>query len=718
MNREAPPLPPGSLSLGDQAGRLMRLTRKEVSEILRDRRTIITLVLMPLLLYPLLMVAFQLYAVSFVGDSQAPKYQIGFRTEEEKRQLGLFLRVGQQSLEQRAPRRPNGDLVRPEPEVGVQAVGDLEAALRDGTIDVAVLPRQDDPFVTRSDQDLARDWDLLYLDGVTSSRDALLYVERLCIAANAEFLGARLRTAGVSQRAVPVLPSAVPVAEPAERKSVSWAAVVPLVLILMTITGAVYPAIDLTAGERERGTLEILVAAPVPRLGLLFAKYVSVLTVAMLTAVANLGMMTVSLLATGLGRQIFGASLTPLTLVQVLGLLLLFTAFFGAVLLCVTSFARSFKEAQAYLIPLMLVSLAPGMLALRPGLTLEGPLAVAPLVNIVLLARDVFAGEAGPATAAVVVVVTLLYALAALSLAARIFGAEAVLYSEQSGWSDLFRRPAAPQPAATPTAALLCLALLFPASFVLTGLIGQAQGLSLGQRLAWMTAVNVLIFGAFPLLSARLGRVTAAGFRLRAPGVQGCAAAVLMGISLWPFALEIIRIQRDVGFATLPEELFEKLSAAEPLRGLPVGLPLLALAVVPAVLEELFFRGYLFAALRTTLRPRTAILASGALFGLFHLLVTDSLAVERFLPSASLGIVLGWVCWKTGSVVPGMLLHAAHNGVVVLLAYHKRELVAWGWIDADVKHLPALWLLAAAVPAGLGALWIWKACRAPDGEGS
>ena len=68
----------------------------------------------------------------------------------------------------------------------------------------------------------------------------------------------------------------------------SLAALIPLILVLMTVTGAVYPAIDLTAGERERGTLETLIAAPVPRLGLLLAKYVAVLAVALLTAVVNL----------------------------------------------------------------------------------------------------------------------------------------------------------------------------------------------------------------------------------------------------------------------------------------------------------------------------------------------------------------------------------------------------------------------------------------------
>ena len=81
-------------------------------------------------------------------------------------------------------------------------------------------------------------------------------------------------------------------------------------------------------------------------------------------------------------------------IIAVLLLLVLFAMFFSAVLLLVTSFARSFKEAQAYLIPLMLVTLAPGVMSLSPTLELNGLLAVTPLVNVVLLARDVFSGGA------------------------------------------------------------------------------------------------------------------------------------------------------------------------------------------------------------------------------------------------------------------------------------------------------------------------------------
>src|SRR5262249_46331319 len=155
-------------------------------------------------------------------------------------------------------------------------------------------------------------------------------------------------------------------------------------------------------------------------------------TVAVLTALINLVMMTLTVMLSGLSGlapRLFGEGLSLLTIVQLFGLLLLFATFFSAVLLMLTSFARSFKEAQAYLIPLMLVSLAPGLIGMLPGLKLEGMLTVAPLVNIVLLGRDSLEGNGSWAPAVIVIASTFLYALAAIAGAARTFGAESVLYS-------------------------------------------------------------------------------------------------------------------------------------------------------------------------------------------------------------------------------------------------------------------------------------------------
>jgi ABC-2 type transport system permease protein/sodium transport system permease protein len=188
-------------------------------------------------------------------------------------------------------------------------------------------------------------------------------------------------------------------------------------------------------------------------------------------------------------------------------------------------------------------------------------------------------------------------------------------------------------------------------------------------------------------------------------------------VSLWPFAYEIIILMRDAGIVTIRHEYLEKVSKELRIwQDLSPAWLVLTFAVIPAFVEELFFRGYLFSALRAYGGPRTAILGSAVLFGMFHLVVTDSLAFERFVPSTLLGVVLGWVCWRTGSVFPGMVLHACHNGLLILISYYQDDLKLRGWGMADETHLPLKWLLLAAAVAAVGALLIYRTDRTPQPE--
>jgi ABC-2 type transport system permease protein/sodium transport system permease protein len=326
-----------------------------------------------------------------------------------------------------------------EPSLFAGHFDDLDAAVRDGRVDVGFRARN-----AGSVPEQGGDWDLVYRADSDTAREAIVYLELVLSAADADLVRARLKDAGGRPRPAPrftVAPLAVE-----QTAGRSLAVFVPLVLILMTVTGAVYPAIDLTAGERERGTLELLIAAPVPRVSLLFGKYAAVVSVAVLTALMNLGSMTLCLLFIDLFRhgiveQVFGpGGIRVLTLLEILIIILVFAAFFSAVLLVLTSFARSFKEAQAYLIPLMVVAIVPGILGLVPDLSMSSPLAIVPLLNIVLLSRDLLEGHADPVSAVVVVICTAVYAILALTLAARVFGAEGVLYTETGGWRSLLRR--------------------------------------------------------------------------------------------------------------------------------------------------------------------------------------------------------------------------------------------------------------------------------------
>ncbi len=494
--------------------RLGRLCRKELREILRDRRTVITLILMPLLVYPILSIAFQRLLVSSATSATGVpvRYVIAIDDELDAQVLVEYLLLGQHLLT--TPDNPYDRAVAAasleSASGGIQwvMVEDMDRLLAESHIDLAILI---DVADTAGPAGLPQArFNMTRLSGSANGRDAWEFVQSRLRAVNDKYMSEQLSRLGVDVKLpIQIIENET---EASKAPSVSLAALVPLILILMTITGAVYPAIDLTAGERERGTLEALIAAPVPRVHLLLAKYSAVVTVALLTAAANLIAMTVTLYSTGLMETLFGQELTWQAWAFIFALLVLFAAFFSAVLLAVTSFARSFKEAQAYLIPLMLISLAPGILALTPGIELNGMLSVCPLVNIVLLARDVFQGSVEAAPATIAVVSTMLYAGGAIAIAARIFGADAVLYGTQSGWSEWLQRPEETRPSASLSSALLFLAVLFPLYIILANFLASWPDAELRLRLGVSGLITVVLFGVLPFAFALL---RASGLRMR-----------------------------------------------------------------------------------------------------------------------------------------------------------------------------------------------------------
>ncbi len=399
------PQTPGGIGQRPLSGRLKRLILKELREILRDRRTIITLVVMPILIYPLLAVVFQRFLVHSIKVNENDEYDIGVDSENSGRILDRELRIGAAVLKKRdeavsQPTNKNDDHqekstnsatasgaveMEPLPHVSLFALpeGVLERHVADSTIHLAALRRLVPHDNSGNGVHTMATWELVYRPGSPTSEAALHFVESRLQAFNESSLNQQLKRLGVAAE-LPAETTRHPITF-AGAPTFSLAALIPLILVLMTVTGAVYPAIDLTAGERERGTLETLIAAPVPRLGLLLAKYVAVLTVAVLTALVNLVAMTITAQSTGLAASLFGGGMSLGVVVKVLLLLVLFAAFFSAILLALTSYARSFKEAQAYIIPLMLLCLVPGVLCLMPSLEFTAWMAVTPLVNIVML---------------------------------------------------------------------------------------------------------------------------------------------------------------------------------------------------------------------------------------------------------------------------------------------------------------------------------------------
>lgn len=770
---------PSSIASYMANGRLGRLCLKELRESLRDRRTLITLILMPILVYPLLSMAMQRLIVGTASGLNADKteYIIGVKDEQAGSlvasalgETALAIRQGvRHSIEIRRPmltspvtkktatkataaentgvnNAPQSDTADRNPEVRENASAidpqtagfnivvaegiSLQQALEEGQVDVAVLQvRSEMVSLGRNGNYPAYQLELSFRDADLRSEAAMLEFRKAMELVNdtqsLQFRGA--------------LPPAVRMISTATGRKVdamaSLAGILPLILILMTITGAVYPAIDLTAGERERGTMEAMIATPAPRFLLLLSKYVAVVTVAVLTALANLLACWITLSIGGLGRALLGEKgLSLLAIVQILPLLVIFAAFFSAILLAMCSFARSFKEAQAYLIPVMLVSLAPALLTLMPNIEFSTLLGIVPLVNILLLSRDIMTGSPQALPAFAAVFSTLLYAAAALVVASRLFGAESATAGSQETWSDLVRRPKRMKELPDLGDLAVYLALMFPVFFILTNLFGQMD-LSIASKL-WINAgILLVLFLIAPALVAQyrrlnprstfllggwLGDSGPMGSGQLASGASGVShgagffrgIGVLCGVcllasGLWVIAFEVLKVLSDFGFGAISIDRTEALEEAKAqFASIPFWMIFVTSALVPALAEEFFFRGYVLSAFRNRIAPLRAILYSSLIFGLFHVINGSVLSLERFFPTTLLGLALGFVAIRTHSLWPGVLLHAIHNGLLFWLTrFSEKELSEW--FGSTNQHFPPIWILAslASVACGIGLIY-------------
>lgn len=732
-----PPRPARSSSSWARRGRMIL---KELRETLRDRRTILTLVLMPVLAYPLLGVAFQRLLLAQVATTGPAEYLVAFPTTEQNAAFEVIWSnsLGAWQDREKIRRRPasTADPVStvdpappqtPEPAVDPRAsvsanatepiltsrrpdhgvaTLDVEQLLAQGVVDLGIIVEESPKF--DSEAQAPGRVRLVYVDRLPRSVEAYRFVLERLETLNQSFLRARARAAGnptgVNRISVTTLPAAT-------GSSAFLASLVPLVLLLMTVTGAVYPAIDLTAGERERHTLETLIAAPVTRISILFAKYVAVVTVAILTATVNVVAMLLTMQAVGLEKAIFGdAGITLKSIAGLFGLLCVFATFFSAVLLCLTSIARSFKEAQAYLIPLMLLSLAPGVASLVPGVELGSIFSVVPLLNMVLLAKETVLGTATLGLAVVVVGSTVLYGIAALALAAHWFGSDAVLSGSTGGWADLFRRPEARANAIKPEVAAATVVAIFPVFFLTGSLIGRIADLSIEQRLLANAVLTAALFGGLPLVVALWRRVSVrSAFQLRAPSILAVIGAAIAGAAAWPLVHEVVLLLAQAGVSTIGAEQLERAHGIiEAWKEVPFAIRLASIAVVPAIFEELCFRGFLLGAVRGRSSPWVAIIITAVAFGFFHILVGGTLAIERLAPSTLLGLVLGWIAVRTASVLPGIVFHILNNGSIVALAEYEQVLKDRGWDVSDQQHLPPAWLAVSlgCVAVGLTLVWI------------
>jgi sodium transport system permease protein len=476
--------------------------------------------------------------------------------------------------------------------------------------------------------------------------------------------------------------------------------VFPFILVLWSLCGALYPAVDLCAGEKERGTMETLLISPATREEIVYGKFLTIWVFSAATALLNL--LSMALTTWWFKAAVTGTGLRLVALFWAVVLLLPLSAFFSAICLAVGAYARSSKEGQYYLMPLFFATMPLIGLTLAPGIELGPVYAMVPVTGVALLLQRLIGGPAMDfgawAYLVPVVVPMLVYSWLGLRWAVAQFHSEEVLFREAEQvdllqWArQLFREKEALPSAGEAIACFVVILGLRWFSFSIGGALD-----------AWArTAVTQLAFVAGPVVFMAMLLTTSPreGLKLRWPPAWAWPMTVLLGLALLPilaeFTFEMVHRFPELPGGSGPHHpLIPHWTGA----GTETWRAALVLALVPAVCEELAFRGLLLSGLSRAFHAWTAIALSAFFYGLYQM------NVYQFVPCFLLGLVLGLLTIRTGSVFPAILLRAVTAAVVF-----------WPGGDWGLTLLLACFVVVAAA---LAVLWCLGAgTPLPEGEGA
>ena len=170
----------------------------------------------------------------------------------------------------------------------------------------------------------------------------------------------------------------------------------PYIFIIFCYMGCMFPAIDLFTGEKERGTIETLLSAPVDRWKILIGKMLVIITAGLLSAILSMvGLFIgIKLAGSGVGEliDVALAILSPGTIAALVSMLLPLVVFFAGIMIPATVYAKSFKEAATTLQPLNFVVIMPAAIGMMPGIELNAITALVPILNVTLITKELIAG--------------------------------------------------------------------------------------------------------------------------------------------------------------------------------------------------------------------------------------------------------------------------------------------------------------------------------------
>jgi sodium transport system permease protein len=389
--------------------------RKELRDLLRDWRTIMSMIVVPVVVVPAIMLG--VLKIVSVTMNEKPKNTLTMAGAPKVMLLG---EEGSPETVSALRRLKKFDLV--------PSSADYTNLISTKKIRAAVeIPRDFDAAVEAERKSTIR---IYTYDGEPKSMQVAQQLDEFFRHRREEVVRRRLLDHKLPETLVtPFDVQRTNVASPKQVTGVVIGMILPYLMIVMCLAGAIYPAVDLTAGEKERGTLETLLSSPVARTHLVLGKALVVLTVSLATAVLSLSSNGLALVLVHSSRLAkVPLALDPLALAGVCVMMIPLAVFISSMAIAVGLFARSCREANAYLQPLLLLAIIPAIVAALPGVDFNYDLAFIPVLNMSLLCKELLTGTCHWGHVLVVFGSMTFYAALAVAAAVALFKRESILF--------------------------------------------------------------------------------------------------------------------------------------------------------------------------------------------------------------------------------------------------------------------------------------------------
>ncbi len=386
---------------------IFTIARKELLDTLRDRRTLLMMILVPLILFPAI-----IYLTVFIQQTQAAK--------AAKKVLKMGLIEAERAPEFIASLEAREDVTLVQ---GI-ALADTASLIRQDSLDLVLWLKS--PL--QQAQDSMTSAAVVLFHESTDDDKLMKRMEKLVEAYEDQLLNQRLQRLSLSTETID--PINLIDRNVATKKEIFGKVVggfLPYIFIIFSFLGCMYPAIDLFTGEKERGTIETILTVPVHRREILTGKMIVVALSGFISALVGMLGLVLSIQFVDLPevlQTILGEMVRPSTIGLLLLMLIPLGIFFAGILIPLAISANSFKEAQSTISPLNFAVIVPAAIGLMPGIEFNLGTALIPILNVALAAKEIVAGTADPLLLLVVFASLILLSIIGIILSSRSFAKE------------------------------------------------------------------------------------------------------------------------------------------------------------------------------------------------------------------------------------------------------------------------------------------------------